>query len=208
MAAFEEAARLRPGEPAPLYNLALTHKRLGRHDLRRRYVESGLELDPENQALRNEQALLHIMEGDLRGAAAILEDLAQDDPVVLWNLAYVYGQLHDMDRARVYFQEVAELEADRELRIVARSRIDELERKERRFAGLRSGLWVALAGLGGILLVAVIMLIVRRLGRQAREARELSANDRLAVQVQVGLALVSGLFSIVTLVLSNLLKGP
>lgn len=208
VAAFEKAAELRPDEPVPHLNLALTYKRLGQQVLRRRHVEAGLDLDPANPALRNEKALLHIMDGDLQAAAVVLEDLPQDDPVVLWNLAYVYGQMQQMDRAKTYFRKVAELEADRELSVVARGRFEELERKEERLGAVSKGLWVALAGLGGVLAVALIVLIARRLGRHTRDAEGLSPGDRLAVRVQVGLAIVSGLFSIVTVVLSNLLSGP
>jgi len=56
---------------------------------------------------------------------------------------------------------------------------------------------------GGVL--AVVVLIVHRISRHMQPEKELKPADRLAMQVQIGMALVSGLFGVANLFLGALI---
>lgn len=205
--AFEAASEVKPDSAIPHLNLALCYKRKGENEKSRQHVESGLKIDPQNRDLRNQEALLLMTEDRFKEAIIILEDLPEDDPIILWNLAYAYFQVKELGKAKEHLQKIVELDADQSIMIIAKARLTELNENKKKLQRTKSALWIALSGLGCVGASALIIVIVRRAGKQVTGSVKLKPGDALALKVQVSIALVSGLFSILTLVLTRMLNS-
>jgi len=211
--AFEEAEKIKKDSAVPHFNLALCYRRKGDVEKSRQQVQTGLQLDPENHDLRNQKAVLLMADGNFREAIVILEDLRDDDPIVQWNLAYSYSQNGELDKAERHLGKIIELHADGSMRMIAKDQLQELQKKkdelqkelqkkENSLKITMRGLWIALVGLVCVGIIALIVVFVRRASRQVTTTGKLKPADALTLKVQITIALVSGLFSILTLVLT------
>jgi len=146
-------------------------------------------------------------EGDFREAIVILEDLRDDDPIIQWNLAYSYSRSNELDKAKQHLQNIIELDADSSMKIVADGRLRELQEKEDSLITTKRSLWISLSGLVCVGIIALIVVFMRRASRKVTTSGKLKPEDALTLKVQIVIALVSGLFSILTLVLTQILSG-
>ena len=202
---FEMAASINPDSALPHLNLALCYKRIGDYEKRKAHIISGIDLDPQNNDLNNELALIYISEEKYSEAIEILETLPKDNPIYKWNLAYVYSQVGQLDQSRKLLKEIIELDANSSIELVAVERLHALERKEDILARTRQSLWVASIGLIVIAIIALIAIIIKRGSKGTSSLGSLPAKDLLALRIELSVALISGLFSVLTIVLPKLL---
>jgi tetratricopeptide (TPR) repeat protein len=224
---FEKAAKIKSKRPLPYYNMALCYKQLGDQENRAAMVTKGLEFGPTNDELLNERALLYMMERDFLQAEETLREADQDNPTIQFNLAYSYRQLGYQDKEKDAMHKVVELQGNPHLEMLAEHRLRQLKEKDRELKekdsqleqtvsemdatsewaeSVRWGLWIALGGLGCVAISGVIILLVRGTGRKLTATPTLKPEDRLALKVQIGMTVVSGLFGILTVVLTGLLS--
>jgi tetratricopeptide (TPR) repeat protein len=111
VAQLEEACRLDPEDAPQRVRLAEMHLALGQVEAARQSVEMALDRDPRLAAAWAVRGRVMRAEGDFRQAlAAYHRALGQacDDPRVLLEIAEVYQQLHEPQRALETLQSLAE----------------------------------------------------------------------------------------------------
>jgi tetratricopeptide (TPR) repeat protein len=139
-------------------------------------------------------------------AIALLKELPANNPTVQWNLGYAYSQAGEQDKATEYIRKILEFQANTRLAMIAEARLGELERKEKRLAVTRRGFTIALLGLGGVLVIGLIVMITRGFQLRMARAEHMKPADILALNIQVGLAIVSGLFGLLSVFLTSIVK--
>jgi Flp pilus assembly protein TadD len=202
---FTEASRLEPQNPLPHQDLALVYRQTGNQVQRRKHIEEGLRLDPENEPLKNEKAVLFLEEDRFREAIAVLRELPPDDPVAQWNLSLAYWNLGEKESATAELKRIIELQADPRLASIAESRLQELEREAARLAMMRKSLWVSLVGLGCVGVIGCIILLARFATRGSRTLKGLKPSDVFALKVQVVVTAISCVFGLMTVILPRVL---
>ena len=216
---FEGAKKLKPTKPDPYLNLALAYSKLGDYERSKALIAMGLIKDRENPALKNQQAVLLMRDGQFDEAVKILEKISYNDPKIKWNLAYALFRLGKDDEAKETLGFISQAEASERIRENVKALQEKIKDKEdelheqrtalarqsqRNKTAVRS-LWIALIGLGVVASIGVIILIIR--GTARRISREsLKPEDRLALQVQIGVTAISGAFTILSLMLGSLLR--
>lgn len=206
---FKAAARLEPTRAEPHFNLALCHKRYGNHEARKEHVEKGLSLDRENQPLKNEKALIYMSEGKYDAAIVILKSLLPErNERYQWNLANAYFQSQQPEQAKQILDDMLDFNgSNRQIQRLAETRLRELEQKEKALTSAAQALWISFTGLILLGVVALIALVIRSSGLSKITSKGLPAQDIVALRVQLSIAILSGLFSVLLLVLPKLLSG-
>lgn len=196
---FEKAIAQRPDAALPHYNLSLCYKRIGLQDKREQHVNLGLDRIAANSDavkadlindFRNEKALLLMTKDRHEEAIEILEELPQQNPTYLWNLAYAHSKIGETEQARSYLKKLIDLEASSEWTMVSNRRLDSLEDD---LSFRTTALWIAaaLSAIGMVMLVAVF----------ARMLRRESPEVRVALKRQLALAALGPLASLLTMLI-------
>ena len=199
---FVKASRLIPNDPRPHFNLALAYKQIGNHDKRKEHVEIGLKLDPESNDLRNEKAVILLMEGRFMQAIEVLKELPRDNPRIQWNLAFAYLKLGEREKAIAELRQIIKLEADTHVTSIAEYRLNKLEKDSKRLSIALKALWVSLIGLAAI---GVITLWIRFLTKEPSCKKGINRKTVSALNVaRVVVGLISSVFSLFTILLDKL----
>lgn len=195
----------------PCIGLALAYRDKGDQKKRKEYVELGLTKE-RTPLLLHEQALIFISEGSFSDAIKNLENLVADHPKdpdynhYRDSLAVAYIRSKERHLAVDVLNEINDdnnIRPDRTR--ITLMRLEELERKEDFIAGVTRSLWVAFTGLICITIVALIALLFRRSNDDLSGSSELSKKDLIALRVQLAIALLGGLFSVLLLILPKIL---
>jgi tetratricopeptide (TPR) repeat protein len=203
---FTEAARLRPQDAVPYFNLARAYGQAGNQELRIKNIEEGLLRDPENKALKNEKALILIDKKEFREAISVLKELPADDPVVAWNLWFAYRNIGENDNAVAELKRIIEVQADSRIATSAEKQLHELEDDAARLSTMRRSLWIALLGLGCVAVIGTIILLARFASRGSTKQKPTKPADVLALKVQIIVTAISCVFGLLTVVLPRIIK--
>ena len=206
IAEFTEASRLRPGDATPHMNIALAYARPGNLEPRKKHIEEGLRVDPENVTLKNEQAVLFLDEGQYREAIRVLRELPPDDPVVQWNLSDAYWNLGEKNNAAEELKRIIKMGADPRLTDIAETRLLQLEKDASKLAIMPIGLLVSLIGLSCVAMIGAIILLAHFVTRRSAILRGLKAGDLLALRVQIAVTSISCIFGLLTVILPKIIS--
>ena len=207
---FELAAGENPSRIEPYINLANCYDRIGNYKKAREQIERGEAIDRDNNSLKHHKALIAFSEKNFDEGIRILESLSEKNATFLTNLAYGYLKTNQTKKHAETLREIVRLKYPEELSSYAERRIEYLERKERELERksqvLSWSLSISLIGLAFIGIIALITIVIRKMSKETSRLEEyLSPGNLLAFKLQLAAVTVSGLFSILAVLVPRLL---
>ena len=205
--AFQAAEKEDPSQPESYLGFSAVYREQGDLATSRSYIKKGLEQtnNQNNPSLRNEEALIYKSERKYDEAIRILEKLPIKEEYQI-NLALTLIESNRIEQGRKVLNQILEDDdLSEQFRPTVQRKLEELEIKETLLAKTRKVLWLAFTGLICITIISLITILIRKSSAELMSAQGLSPKDLIAFRLEIAIALISGLFSVLLLILPRFL---